>query len=879
MPGSFRFISFLASALVAVTHLGLAGTDVTPRLKVLPTRIDLRGQELRHGIVVLSVEPDGAEIDVTRESTFASTQPQLVSIDGKGQCRAMADGEAIIDVTHHGETVRVPVAVQGMQARQIPSFRQDIEPLLTKAGCNAGGCHGKLAGQNGFRLSLRAFAPEWDHEWLTREVNGRRINVAFPAESLILRKAIGAVPHEGGGRFREESRFYETLLSWIAARAPGPIADEPGPERLEILPGDRQLRPGDRQQLLIRAIYADGRVRDVTWLAQFFSNDETIVTVKPDGLVKALRPGETAVRVHFQDRVEAVRFTMAFPTDVAGADFTTSQNALDEPIFKKLKALRIPPSPQADDASFFRRVFLDTIGTLPSPDEVTEFLADSRADKRSRLIDSLLERAEYIDYWTLQLADLLQNRKERDHDVRGTKGVRSFHAWLRAQLAANRSWKEIANSVLLASGDVVANPAVGYYVTTVGEKQRVEESELPDSVAQSFLGTRIGCARCHNHPLEKYTQDDFYRFAAFFSRVALRREKPETGLTVLSTVSREESEQRKRLEDAGEKLAEAEMHAASIGEEAGAEEAQKQLAERRKQSTEAMKRLAEIVEKIPGVNQPRTGKMMAPRTLDGTAWRPEPGADLRAQFVSWMVGSQNFSGAMVNRLWKHFFGVGLVEPVDDLRASNPPGNIELWGLLNREFIAHDYDLKHVVRLILNSRAYQLSSETLPGNETDRRFYSHYYARRLSAEVLLDAIAGATGAPNKFDGYPLGIRAIQLPEPQVGSYFLTLFGRSDRVTACACERQGEVTLPQLLHLHNSDDLQQQIDAANGRLAALVAHSEDAETVEAIFLATLSRKPRTDESATIVGVSQADDRRAVFADLFWALINSKEFAFNH
>ena len=762
-----------------------------------------------------------------------------------------------------------------------PSFRQDIEPILTRTGCNAGGCHGKLAGQNGFRLSLRGYAPDWDYPWLATEVNGRRINMAFPEESLLVQKPVGDVVHEGGLRFKKGSRYYQTFVDWISARAPGPAAEELDADHLEILPGDRTMRPGDKQQLLVRAHYADGRVRDVTWLAQFSSNDESIVAIKPDGLAKALRAGETSVRVHFQGQVEVMRLTIPFPTQVAAEEFAVRQNAIDEPVFKKLAALRIPPSPLCDDATFLRRAMLDTIGTLPSPEEASAFLADTHADKRARLVEELLQRPEYADYWSLQLADLLQNRKERDHDVRGTKGVRAFHAWLHGEVAANRPWNELAKSILLATGNVNEKPQVGYYITALGEKTNVGESELPDSVAQSFLGTRIGCARCHNHPLEKYTQDDFYHFAAYFARTVLKRDRPENGGTTLYTMTREEQEQVKKIEEAQARWEDADEWARAFGEEPGGEEAKKNRADAEKKVIEATKRMDELAARAPSVNQPRTNKMMAPQPLDRSGWALQKDHEPREQLVTWMFeqGQGAFSGAMVNRLWKHFLGTGLVEPVDDLRASNPPSNPELWALLKAEFVQHGYDLKHVMRLILNSRTYQLSSETRPENATETRFYSHYYARRLPAEVLTDAISAATQSPVSFSGYPVGLKAVQLPEPAVNSYFLTIFGRSDRVTACACERAGEVTLPQLLHLHNSDEVQKQIQDGNGRLDALLKSGTDADSVDTLFLATLNRAPSATEREAVGKTLASGERKEVLADLFWALLNAKEFTFNH
>ena len=868
------------SALTAMAVASaLTSAAATTGLTVSPERIELRGGENQHGVIVTLVEADGHVADVTLKCQLVSSATNIVTVDQTGQVRGLADGQAEILISFAGRKAKVLVIAQDTARVRIPSFRQDVEPILTKAGCNQGGCHGKLAGQNGFRLSLRAFAPDWDHDWLTHEINARRVNFAFPEESLMLQKASGGVPHEGGTRFRKDSRSYRMLSEWIAARAPGPVSDEPEPVSLEVYPGDRVMRPSETQQLLVRAKYSDGRVRDVTWLAQFFSNDEGMLKVKPDGLVKTLRAGEGSVRIHFQGLVEVAHFTVPYDQSVSGANFVKSGNLLDKPIFAKLKSLHLAPSPECDDSTFIRRAFIDTIGVLPTPEEVEAFIADKRRDKRSRLADALLARPEWVDYWALQISDLLQNRKERDHDVRGTKGVRAFHSWVRDQLAAGRGWDQIASGVLLAKGDSVGNPAVGYFITLIGEKSNVEESELPDSVAQSFLGTRVGCARCHNHPLERYTQDDFYHFAAFFSKVSLQRENPEKTASVLHVATRDQREKERRAAELSQRVEETEIAARAYGEEPGGEESIGVLAQQRKDLAEALKRVAEEKSKQPSVNQLRTGKPMAPQGLDRASWRFEPGRDPREQLVESMLTSPQFSGAMVNRIWKQFFSVGLVEPVDDLRASNPPSNPELWTLLNREFATNHFDFRHVMKLLLTSRAYQLSATTHKGNETDTRFYSHYYARRLPAEVLLDAISSGTGTPAKFDGHPLGVRAVQVPEPNLNNYFLTLFGRSDRVTACACERSGEVTLPQLLHLHNGEDLQKQIADPSGRLAALLKNPDDRAVVRSLYLATVSRRPTEAEFVTISKSFSPAEREQGLRDLLWALLNSKEFTFNH
>ncbi len=712
-----------------------------------------------------------------------------------------------------------------------PSFVNDVMPVFTRFGCNQGSCHGKGAGQNGFRLSLRGYAPELDHAWLTREYVGRRVSTAAPEDSLLLRKPAGLAAHEGGKMFDVSSRAYLLLLDWMRAGAPGPVKGDPAVVKLEVTPTQRTYKPGETQQLVVRAHYADGAVRAVTWLTKFDSNDAGMASVNEHGVIRAERPGETSIRVSYQGLVAVVIATAPFDKSVEPARYTSRNNFIDEHVFAKQAALHIEPSDLCDDATFLRRAFLDTIGTAPTPDEVRSFLADTDAKKRTKLIDALLERPEFVDYWALQLGDLFQNRKERDHDVRGTKGVRAFHIWLREQVAKNRPWDELARDVLTASGKTSDNPAVGYYVVTVGEQREADRSEVTASVAQAFLGTRIGCAQCHNHPLEKYTQDDYYHFAAYFSRVHLQRKEPKMGPTTL-------------------------IVAGSDGKPA----------------------------KNPvGVTQPRTGMFMAPQPLDRAPTTITPDEDPRIKLAAWMTDPKNeyFSGSMVNRVWRHYLGVGLVEPVDDLRASNPPTNPELWAALNKEFVGHKFDLKHLMRTILNSRTYQLSSATRPGNVTDARFYSHYYARRLPAEVLLDALSQATGIPDEFQGYPVGTRAIQVPDTETKHYFLALFGKSNRVTACDCERNGDVTLPQLMHLQNGDSVVRKIAAMEGRLLKLLNEQKnDDKLIEELFLLTLSRPPAPELRAEIQKkVVAAKDRHEFYRDLFWALLNATEFSFNH
>jgi hypothetical protein len=768
-------------------------------------------------------------------------------------------------------------ATPAFSADSVPSFVNDVEPVLTRFGCNQGACHGKGAGQNGFRLSLRGYAPELDHGWIVKEQEGRRVSLVVPEDSLLLRKPLGEVPHGGAKLLDPGSKAHQVLLEWLKAGAPAPVKGE------SQITGLTVTSSGAAAAADVQTKKVGGSTRDVTWLTQFASNDAGLVEVDSHGKLKVLRHGETAVRAHYQGQVAVQVISVPFdrPAVAQTANSATPGNFIDEHVFAKLTALRIPASTAVSDEAFIRRVFLDTIGTLPTEAEVEAFLADARPDKRAQLIDSLLQRPEFVDLWTMLMADLFQNRKERDHDVRGVKGVRAFHQWLRTQVAANRPWNELVRAVLTSSGDSDQHPEVGYYVVTIGEFRQTQQSDVVASVAQAFLGTRIGCAKCHNHPLEKYTQDDYYHFAAFFSRVAFDRESPQMGKTELMQATEHQQNQQRHRANLQKQLAEKEATPVPEKEE-DAKQREQQLSDLRKQ-IEGVAADIERVRMSPiTVGQPRTNEQLKAQPLDRANLAIEPGSDPRVALVDWMTSGRNesFNGSIVNRIWQHYMGVGLVEPVDDIRASNPPSNPPLWKALNEDFAAHGFDMKHLMRTILNSRAYQTSSETLAENEADTKFYSHYFARRLPAELLLDAFSQVTAIPDQFPGYPEGLRAQQLADPGLDSYFLRLFGRSDRVTACACERQGDVTMSQLLHLQNGDTISRKIEAGNGYLAEMLKSTPDnAVAINRLFLTTLSRKPNQTEINAITGQLNQGSREDIFRDLMWALLNSKEFSFNH
>ena len=712
--------------------------------------------------------------------------------------------------------------------RTSPSFVNDVVPVLTRLGCNSGGCHGKLAGQGGFKLSLRGYAPELDHLAITRDARGRRIAKSRPRESLLLAKPLMRVPHQGGLKLKAGSPEYQTLLAWIAAGTPGPTGKDPVVVRLGVEPAGATYEPGRSTALKVLAYGPDGSARDVTRLALFKSNEEGLASVDESGVVRALRPGATSVMASFLGEVAVHVVTTPYDQQVDPKAYEGRANLVDDHVMNRLRELRLEPSPPADDATYLRRATLDLTGALPSAEEAADFLADPSPGKRRALVDRLMASPAFVDYWAMAWGELFQNRRERDQDKRGRKGVRDFAHWLREQVRADRPWDEVVRDVLTARGPLSNEPAGGYFL--VNRKPE----DLAEAAAQAILGTRIQCAKCHNHPLERYTQDDYYGMAAYFSRVKLDGKQTDLGPSVdVGTPGR-----------------------------------------RRKQAGDGV-----------GINQPRTGKFLPPRPLDHSGAKLEPGQDPREALADWITAPGNplFARSIVNRVWRKFFAVGLIEPVDDLRATNPATNEPLLEALRADLVAHGYDLKRLMRLIVESRAYALTSETLPTNAADRAFFSHYYPRRLPAEVLADALAEFTGVPEAYEGQALGLRAVQLPDPEVPNDLLEAFGRPGRVTACACERTADVTMPQVLHLMNGENLNRRLADPEGRIAGLLKSGQsDREVVDALFLAALSRKPSDSQweavQSALAGTG-LDERPAVFRDLAWALVNSKEFLFGH
>jgi hypothetical protein len=740
------------------------------------------------------------------------------------------------------------------------SFINDVLPVLAKAGCNAGTCHGSQYGQGGFKLSLRGYIPEADHTSILKDVRGRRVTLAEPERSLLLRKPSGAVPHGGGVRLPRGSVGYNVLLTWLRTGAPGPSEKEGHLVGLAVTPGEATVAPRGRKQLRATARYSDGTTRDVTRTTRFISNHDNVAAVDEDGLVTIVGTGEAVIRAHHGTQVAIARLLVPLAKAPATGSASVAasktrrpsarttprptpppatrlvrQNFVDDPIFAKLQRLRITPSHLSPDAEFLRRVTLDLIGLLPTAEETRSFLASRDPNKREKWIDALLERPEYVDTWTYRLGDLLRNSRRN----LGAKGNAAFHRYLRDAVERNRRWDVVVREMLTSRGSPWDVGPANYYGVGNGPE------EWAENTSQVFLGVRIQCARCHNHPFERWTQADYYNFAAFFARVKSKR---------------------------GGERGDGAIYVADEGE----------------------------------VRHPRTNAVMLPRALgvppasskspvesskagDESKQKGEPEksseepADRREALAEWLTAPENplFARATVNRLWKHVMGRGLVEPVDDMRATNPASNEAVLQSLADDFVANDYNLKHTLRVICNSTTYQLSSTPNPTNQNDETQFSRHLVRRLGAEQILDSMVQVTGVPEKFSGQPPGLRAAQLPDTAVPSYFLDLFGRPARQVVCECEREVAPNLAQTLHIMNGESVNAKIRDPEGRLAKLLATSmTDAQLLEELFLTALTRPPtpreRTNALATI---REAPSRAEGFADLLWALLNSREFVFSH
>lgn len=806
----------LSATAVGTDYPGLGPKGSLVRLEFdHPEELVLRGRNDRAQLLLSGKYSSGQTHDQTHDVVYHVAPAGIVQVDSTGLVAPLADGTVKITAAGpDGPTASIPCRVEGYATPRPINFANEIVPIFTKLGCNAGACHGKSEGQNGFKLSLLGFEPEEDYEWLVKEHRGRRIFPAVPELSLVITKPTNRLPHGGGQRLEEGSYPWELLLNWIEQGTPYGSEDDPVVQRIEVYPAAREMNCDARQQLRVAAHYSDGASRDVTRLATYESIDREMAEASATGLVHTLdRPGDVAVMVRFQGQVGVFRASM--PLGVKLQDMPPERNAIDRHVFGKLKKLGIPPSPPCDDATFVRRVYLDLTGRLPTAGQTRQFIADSDSGKRDKLIDFLLESPGYGDYFAGKWAMVLRNKRVANNTAVSFR----FHEWVRRAIQQNMPYDEFVGRILAATGDVENNPPVSWYMQVNTATAQAEDT------AQLFLGLRIQCARCHHHPFEKWDQNDYYSYQAFFSQVGT---KPS------------------RNGAAG----------GNVFHKGAAATAQ----------------------------NPRTREDRKPAGLGSPPLDLPPFEDPRVALVDWMAGPGNpfFARALVNRYWKHFFGRGLVEPEDDMRVTNPPSNPELLDGLAQEFIESGYDLKNLVRTICRSTAYQLSSEPNAHNKHDKQNFSSFYPRRLHAEVLYDAVHQVTGTNVTFAGLPAGTLAVQLPDSGFNDYFLTVFGKPQAASACECERSAEANLAQSLHLLNSTDIQSKLASPGGQaeqLAKDVARS-DVEKITELYYAAMSRPPRQDESELVLGFLQRQkDKKRAFEDILWALINTKEFLFNH
>lgn len=835
MSREFRTLLCILALACGVESIQAADGQ-QPELAVFPDSIYLSGADSYSHFVIQRYVAGKIGGQVREGLKSKTTDASVARVEGD-TVYAVGDGRAeLVVVDKSGVEVRIPIVVNHAQVPVQWEFDAHIQSILSRQGCNSGACHGALAGKGGFRLSLRAYDSLADHFAMTRQDGGRRIETADPGRSLILAKPTTLLPHKGGLRLEEGSENYRILAEWIQAGAPGPQPEDAPLERVEVLPTDVRLAAGDTQQLIVQAHYADGRVEDVTRWAKFNSTNETVAYVDEKGQATIMGPGKGAVVAWFGSQLAITSLTVPYTEELpaqAYADFHPA-NFIDEILLEEWRALGLAPSVACSDTTFLRRAYLDATGTLPSPQEVREFLGDNRPDRRQRLVDQLLSSENYIDYWAYQWSDLML----LNGNLLRPEAVAAFYTWIREQVIANTPWDEFARAIVLAKGESTKQGATNFYAI------HQDPESLTENTCQAFMGLSIGCAKCHNHPLEKWTNDQYYGMANLYARV----------------------------------------RAKGWGGDARNGDGQRTL----------------LVLERGDLIQPTRGEPQPPTPLDGEPIDIDSTEDRRIALADWLTSRDNeyFSKAIANRVWANFLGVGLVEQVDDLRSSNPPSSARLLDALAEYLIEHDYDLKALMRVIMQSQAYQLSAEAVPENREDQRFYCRYYPRRLMAEVLHDAIVTVTGVPTPFteiefagadtratDFYPEGTRSLELYDSAVVNYFLKTFGRHQRRITCDCERSDQPTVVQALHLSNGDTLNEKL--ADER--CVVTHWVEKDipltsVIDKAYLLALSRFPSAAERSRLVGlIREADttgvDRRESFQDLLWSLMTSQEFLFAH
>ena len=801
-------MSAMIASLVLTAAVSAGAADVVD-LRVRPDQIELSSPESSDQVLVFGTADDGTETDLSRDVQYSAADP-IVEISASGRVIPVRDGSTILTVRHGSRQVMVPVSVRGLSAPEPVSFRHEIIPVLSKAGCNSGGCHGKAEGQNGFKLSVFGYDAAADYDAIVRDGRGRRVFPGAPSRSLMLTKATGDVPHGGGLKIERNSRWQRLLLRWISEGLQLDAASENPVSEIRIEPAVVTLGVRGSQQLRVIAVTSGGSSRCVTAEADYQSNNDVVAAVNRDGLIEAATvAGEAAILVRYMGQVGVCRVTRPGPP---GTFARPAENSfVDQLVWDKLERLRVAPAGPADDATFLRRVFLDTIGTLPTPAEARDFLADDSPGKRGLLIDRLLERPEYSVYWTQRWADLLQV----DKDIVTPQGAFAMTRWVHRQLADNLPFDQFVRSILTAEGSTVSESPAGFF------QVQSDPEKSARAVSQLFLGIRIECAQCHHHPFEKWDRKDYYGWAGFFTGIE-RRAAAAGSLKIVST--------------AGEDL-----------------------------------------------KHPATGLAVPATPLGDATADLGNGGERRRFLAQWVTSGENpwFARTLANRLVAHYFGRGLVEPLDDLRATNPATNEPLLQALADHLRELRFDVRAFTRTLLNSQVYQLSAETSESNQLDEQNYSHAAWKPLPAEVLLDAVSQVMGVPEQFNGWPLGYRAIEIWDNKLPSHFLQVFGRPARQSVCACERGSEPAITQALHLMNSESTTRRLADPHGFAARLAGSNlTDDQIVEEIYLAALNRFPGEAERELMnQAFAQTADRREGVEDVLWTLLNTREFVFNH
>jgi hypothetical protein len=796
-------------------------------LQAHPKQVSLLGADDSAQIIITGALSGSAVQDLTAAVQYEVADAKIARVTSTGRIIPLANGTTTVTARYGERSAQLSVKNESMDVELPINFPNQVVPIFTKLGCNSGGCHGKSGGQNGFALSLLGFVPELDYQTLVKEDRGRRLLPGAPDSSLLLLKATGTMAHGGGKRMETTSDEYKIVRRWVAAGTPYGSPEDPVVTKISVYPEQRIISRQNLQQFAVYAHYSDGTVQDVTQRAQYESNEPDVAIVDGAGLVRSLdMSGDAAIMTRYQAQVAVFRATVPLGLKIPDYKFEP-RTVVDRLVQKKWQELGIVPSATCSDEQFVRRIYLDLTGTLPTPAQLKAFAADTSADKRGKLIDALLETPEYSYFFANRWADVLRvKRGKNNNQTNRVYATFAFHDWIRQSIAQDKPYNEFVREILAAVGDESRSPPTMWYRDLLKPEQFVDDS------CQLFLGVRMACAQCHHHPYEKWSQDDYWGMAAFFGAIG-RKTVPMPGVQI-------QNQQQARLV---------------------------------------------IFNKGTGaVINKRTEKPAIMKPLDGDPVKLSNGEDPRHQLVDWMVDAKNpfFARAVANRYWAHFFGKGIVDPVDDMRVTNPPSNPELLDALAKDLVDHKHSLKHLIKTIVKSQAYQLASAPNEFNRSDKKAFARYYPHRMTAEVLFDAVSQVTGSPATFQGLPTDKhapnRAIMLPDEAFPSYFLDVFGRPQRISACECERVSEANLAQVLHLLNSQEIQGKLARPSGRADQLAKDPRpDAEKVEELFLWALGRPPSSAQmELALTNVEQhAKDRRQAYENIIWALINTKEF----